>query len=89
MAAAIDQHGSIATLAQRWDLVAPIATMAQATMQQNHHRAGTIRRVPYSRAVVLDIAQIICMRQRRGAIRFKLSQIVVVHSLLISLDRSA
>ena len=36
MAAAVDQNGAIAAPHQRWNLIAPIATMTQTAMQQDH-----------------------------------------------------
>ncbi len=45
-------------------------------MQQDHGRAGPIRCVPDPSTVALDVALIICGRQRRGAVRFKPTEIV-------------
>jgi hypothetical protein len=52
--------------------------MAEAAMQQDHGRAGSVRCVPDSSAVVFNVALIISDRQRQGAIGFKLAEVVVV-----------
>jgi Segregation and condensation complex subunit ScpB len=75
VATAVYQNGTIATPAQRWNLITPIATMAEAAMQQDHGRAGP---VPDPSTVAFDVALIICDRQQRGAIRFKPAEVVVV-----------
>jgi hypothetical protein len=63
---------------QRGNLVAPIAAVAQATMQQDHGRTGPVSRVPDSRPVVLHVALIVCSRQGRGALLFENPEVVVV-----------
>ena len=63
---------------QHWNLVTPIATMAEATMQQDHRRAGPVCRVPDSSTVVVHMAFIACERQGRGTMRFEILKVVVV-----------
>jgi hypothetical protein len=52
--------------------------MAESAMQQDHGRAGPVYCVPDPSAVVFDVALIICDRQRRGAVRFKLVEVIVI-----------
>ena len=78
VAAAINEHGAIAGADQRWNLIAPITAMAEATMQQDHGRAGPVCRVPNSSAVVIHVALIACDGQRRGAMRLEILKVVVV-----------
>jgi hypothetical protein len=47
-------------------------------MQQDHGRAGPVRCVPDPGTVAFDVALIRCDRQRRGAVRFKPAEVVVV-----------
>src|SRR6185312_2876081 len=47
-------------------------------MQQDHGRAGPVRCVPDPSIVVFDVALTLCNRQRRGAVRFKPAEVVVV-----------
>ncbi len=58
MATAVDNNSTIAARDQSWHLVSPIATVAQAAMQQDHGCAGPISAVPDASSVILDIAQI-------------------------------
>jgi hypothetical protein len=78
MAAAVNQHGAMARADQHVDLVTPIAAVAEATMQQDHRRAGPVCRVPDSSAVMVDIALVVRDWQRRGTMRFEIPEIVVV-----------
>jgi hypothetical protein len=78
MATAIDHNRAMAASDQRRHLVAPIAAVAEAAVQQYRGRAGPIRCVPDPGAVVLDVALLGCRRQRRGALRLKFSNVVVV-----------
>jgi hypothetical protein len=65
MPSAINEHGEMAGTDQLRDLVSPIAAMAEATMQQDHQRAGPVCRVPDTRTAVFDVALI--ARDRQGA----------------------
>jgi len=78
VAAAIDEHRAMAGADQHWNLIAPIATVTEAAMQQDHGRAGPVCRVPDSSAVVFQVALIACDRQGRGAARFEVLEVVVV-----------
>ena len=78
VAAAVNEHGAIARADQHWNLITPITTMAEATMQQDHGRAGPVCRVPDSSAVVIHVALIACDRQGRGAMRLEILKVVVV-----------
>src|SRR5687767_10852827 len=71
MTAAVYHYGLIATTYQRGNLIAPVATMAKAAVQQDHGRAGPVGCIPYPDTVVFHIALITCDWQRRGPIRFK------------------
>ena len=84
---AVYQNGTIATADQRWNLITPIPTAAQAAVQQDHGRAGPVRCIPDPTAIVFDVALITRDRQRRGAVRFESAEIVVIrfHSDLSAL----
>ena len=60
-------------------------------MQQDHSRAGPIRREPDPRAVVFDVALMIGSGSGSCAVRFKSSEVVIVniHFDLHSLGRTA
>jgi hypothetical protein len=77
---ALPRNASIAVLncSGLWNLMTPIAAMAEAAMQQDHGRAGPVSRVPDPSTIAFDVALIFCNRQRRGAIRFKFAEVVVV-----------
>jgi hypothetical protein len=79
MATAIYQNGTIAAPDQCWNLKTPIATMAEAAMQQDHGRAGPITGVPDPSSLVFDVALIICNRQRGGAVRFEFPEVVITN----------
>ena len=78
MPSAINEHGTMAGTDQLRDLVSPIAAMAEATMQQDHRRAGPVCRVPDTRTAVFDVALSARDRQGRGAMRLEILKIVVV-----------
>jgi len=78
VATTVYQHGTIATFDQRRNLITPVATMAEAAMQQDHGRAKTVSPVPDTRSVVFDVSLTIRRRQRCGAVRFKRFEVVVV-----------
>jgi hypothetical protein len=78
VAAAVDKHGAMARADQHWNLITPIATMAEATMQQYHWRAGPVCCVSDSSAVVVHVALIVCDRQGRGTMRFEIPKVVVI-----------
>ena len=52
--------------------------MAEAAMQQDHGRAGLIGYVPDQSTVMVNVTLIICDRQRRGTVRFKPAEVIVV-----------
>ena len=56
MATAVDQNGTIAIPDQCWNLIAPIAAVAEAAMQQDYRGARTVSAVPDPRSIMLDIA---------------------------------
>ena len=53
-------------------------------MQQDHGRAGSVGCIPYPSTVMFHIALIVCDWKRRGAIRFKLDEVVIIIRWLIS-----
>ncbi|MGA7394372.1 MAG: hypothetical protein WBW78_17085 [Terrimicrobiaceae bacterium] len=63
---------------QHWNLITPIAAMAEASMQKDYGRAGAECRVPDSSAVVIRVALLACDRQGRGTMRFEIRKVVVV-----------
>ena len=90
MATAVYHNSTVAVADQRWNLITPVATMAEAAMQQDHGRAGPIRCVPDPSPVVFDVVLIIGDWQWRSAVRFKPAEVIVVNfyfDLLISLSR--
>ena len=78
MPSAINEHGAMAGTDQLRDLVSPIAAMAEATMQQDHRRAGPVCLVPDTRTAVFDVALIARDRQGRGTMRLEILKIIVV-----------
>jgi hypothetical protein len=78
MAAAVNKHNAMPKVDQRSHLVSPIATVAEATMQQDYWRAGAVGRVPEANAVVADEALRCCDRERRSPMRLKTKEIIVV-----------
>ena len=52
--------------------------MSEATVQQDHGRAGSVCRVPDTSAVVIHMALIVRGRQRRGTMRFEILEVVVL-----------
>lgn len=78
MAPAVDHNGTIAVRDQSWNLESPIATVPQATMQQDGRCADAVSAVPDPGPVVFDIAQIVRDRKWRGAARFEFSEFVIV-----------
>ena len=86
MAAAVNQHGAMSGADQHGDLITPIAAMTQATMQQDHGRAGPIGSVPNSSAVMVHVAMTVRDRQGRGAMRVVgVSNVVPVEYVLAKL----
>ena len=59
VAPAIDQNDPIAGARQARNLITPITTVAEATMQHDHAVAGPKRRVPDSRALMVHVALIV------------------------------
>src|SRR5208282_945399 len=88
MAAAVNEHGAMARVNQRWNLIAPVTTMAEATMQQDHGRAGPVCRVPDSSTVVVHVALIACDRQGHGAMGFETLKVIVVRFHISCIRRS-
>jgi len=78
VAAAVNEHGAMAGADQRWNLIAPITAMAEATMQQDHGRARPVCRVPDSSPVVVHVTLIAGHGQGQGAMRFEILEVVVV-----------
>ncbi len=78
MAATIDDHRAMVRADQRWNLIAPIAAMAEAAMQKDHGRAGPECRIPDSSAVVIQVALLAGDRQGGGTMRFEILKVVVV-----------
>jgi hypothetical protein len=78
MAAAIDQHGAITRRDQRRNLIAPVAAMPKAAMQQDHGSFRPVRRVPDSSTVVFHKALIDRGGQGRSAMRLETFKVVVV-----------
>jgi len=83
VATTVYQNGTIATPNQGWNLIAPIAAVAEAAMQQDYGRAGPVSSVPDPSTVAFDVPLIICDRQQRGAVRFKPAEVVVVRFHLV------
>ena len=71
-------HGTIAAFDQRWNLISPIAAMAQATMQQDYRCANSVSAIPDAGSVMFDRSGIVCDGKWRGAVRFESSQLIVV-----------
>jgi hypothetical protein len=63
---------------EHWNLITPITAMSEATVQQDHGRAGSVCRVPNTSAVVIHMALIVRGRQRRGTMRFEILEVVVL-----------
>src|SRR5438128_4860788 len=78
VSAAINENRAIARVEQSWNLIPPVAAVAQAAMQHDHGRARPVRGVPDSSTVVPDIALLIGRGQRRGALGLERSKVVVV-----------
>ena len=78
MAAAVNEHGATARVDQRWNLITPVTTMAEAAMQQDHGRARPVGRVLNSSTVVIHVTLVARDRQGRGALRFEFLEVVVV-----------
>ena len=78
MTATIYDHSAMVRADQRWNLIAPIAAMAEAAMQKDHGRAGPECRVPNSSTVVINVALLACDRQGGGTMRFEIRKVVVV-----------
>jgi hypothetical protein len=62
---------SIAGADQRWHLIAPIAAVAEPTMQQDYRRSRVVR------TLMFHIAPIASDPQRRGAVLFEILKFVV------------
>jgi hypothetical protein len=77
VASAIDQNGPIAAPDQCRNLIAPIATVTEAAVEQNHRGAGSVSRVPDPSSVVFNVALATGDRQRWGAVGLELPQVVV------------
>jgi hypothetical protein len=78
MAAAINKHGAVARANQPWNLITPIAAMAEAAMQQDHGKAGPVCRVPDPSTVIFNVALIAGDRQGGGTMRCEILKVVVV-----------
>lgn len=77
MAAAVDEHDTIAGAGQRRNLMAPVAAMAEAAMQQDHRRAGPVCCIPDASAVVFDVSLTGWRRQGWCTIRCEFFEAVV------------
>jgi hypothetical protein len=53
--------------------------MAEPAMQQDHRRAGSVHGVPDSGDIVFDITLLISDWQRRGTLRFKPAEVIILH----------
>ena len=78
MAATIDDHSAMARADQHWNLITPIAALAEAAMQKDYGRAGPECRVPDSGTFVVHVALLACDRQGGGTMRFEIRKVVVV-----------
>src|SRR5580698_3276393 len=83
MTAAVYENSAIAVTDKRWNLIAPIATMSEATVQQDQRRTRSVCGVPDSSVLVFDVTLFICDPQRRSALGFEFPKFVIVdfHSI--------
>src|SRR5258705_2385446 len=72
VATTVYQNGTIAAPDYRWNLITPIAAVAESAVQQDHRRAGPVSGVPDPSTLVFDVAVVVRGRQRCGAVRFEL-----------------
>ncbi len=78
LATAVDHDGLVPCPDQRWNLVAPITRVPQATVQQHHRRSRPDAGVPDAGVLVIDISAHSLRRKGRNAMRREMDQIVVV-----------
>jgi hypothetical protein len=78
MAAAVDHDDAIASRHDGRHLIAPVAGMARAAMQQDDRRAVAVGRIPDAGAVMIQPAFHFRCRQGVGAVRVEPDEIVVL-----------
>jgi hypothetical protein len=66
--------------------MAPIATVTETAMQQDHRRTRSVGGIPDPSFLVFDVTMFGWIRQRWGAARFERNQVVIIDFHLISID---
>ena len=73
-----NEHNATARTDQGRNLVPPVPAVAEAAVEQDHRVARPVGREPYPCAVVVHVALFVGNGQRRGTVRHKARQVVVV-----------
>jgi len=78
MASTIEQNGAVTVINQAFDLFAPIAAMAQTSVQQNHRLPFAIAAIPELCPSVLEPCLLTPRGQTRISFGLKTRKIIIV-----------
>ncbi len=78
MAPAVDDDNLMAGIDQGRNLIAPIAAVSEPAMQENYGSAAAIGGIPDTRAIMIDMAFRLGMRQGCGPFGFEAVKLIVV-----------